>query len=174
MTDLDGAISRSYERLVAWCRGYVQPIGLDADDLVHVAYLRCVRRWNPARASKHDPAAYLRQAIRWAAADLSRRRALDVQKLSEMRPSRQLNGAGDTSTRLELAEAIAQLPPRQREICRRLIAGAAFEATRRHFGLSRGAFAVALCRAHAALRAQFGLSQTRTRKFSSGRPGAPR
>jgi hypothetical protein len=159
MTDLDRTFTRLYDHLVAWCRLYVHPSDLEPDDLVHLAYLRCLRRWNAARASRDDGASYLRQAIRWAAADASRHRTLRARKLAELRPRWYCAIHADTSTRLELAEAIARLPWRQREICQQLISGATSAAIRKQLGLSRGAFAVSLCRAHANLRMELGLSR---------------
>lgn len=147
---LNDVFERHYPELVSWARSRVRNHLGDPEDFVHLAYLRCSRRWSADARSKHHEAAYLFRALRWVVLDALRR---EVRERSRQWPvARRDNGFPGCSIReLVAREAVMSLQGRQLEVCLALLSGQSVDDIRRDLDLSAGAVAVHLSRAKAAL-----------------------
>lgn len=155
---LNEVFCRHYQALVAYCRARVRRDLGDPEDFVHLAYLRCSRRWNAARKSDCNEAAYLYQALRWVIIDALRRRARE-----RARPW--LSAGPDDGPhwtvlhKLVVREAVTLLKGRQLQVCLALLAGRSDAQICSEMNLSAAALAVHTCRARASLRRLLGISR---------------
>jgi RNA polymerase sigma factor (sigma-70 family) len=147
---LNEVFDRHYVSLVAWCRKRVRRELGEPEELVHLAYVRCSRRWQAGSRSRHCEVAYLFRALRWVLCDLLRDRARRS-ALRLMNNQRELRRECSPLRWLVVKEAVLQLAGRERQICAALLAGKTLSEIEREMGLTRAALAVGLSRAKARL-----------------------
>ena len=151
--------AKHYRHLTAWCRMHVQAQLGDPEDFVHLAYLRCIRRWSEESRSNGHEAAYLYRALRWVILDVVRRHLREKRR------------AGDTLTRgndtphvvlhqLIAEEAFLSLSGRQLQVCLALLKGKSSGEIRRELNMTPGAIAVNLHRARRNLCEYMEISRT--------------
>jgi len=148
---LNEVFERHYVAMIAWCRGHVQRRIGEPEEFVHLAYLRCHQRWSPSHQSSYNEASYLFRALRWVVLDACRKHVREMSR--QHLPGRPDGSAQEIVLRNVVAqEAFGLLRGKQLQVCQGVMAGKDEEQICRELKLSRGAYAVHLCRAHARLR----------------------
>lgn len=144
-TDFDRVFTEQYDRLVARTHRLL-PRGLgDAEEYVHLAYVRCRSTWSTHRNSSHDQAAYFLRSIRWLVVDALRRRRRESALLHGAAETRPRTTSADFA-RTDALDELQCLPRRQRQLGKALLAGKSAEQIERRFGLSKAARAVGVSR----------------------------
>jgi len=143
---LNDLFLQCYPALIAWAKRHVPAYVGEPEDLVHLAYIRCCKRWVSGRGCQGREPAYLFRALRWVAMDAWRRHSRRNRGLREAFWQR-ADSAHQPLGRLVFEEALASLTGRQHQVCRRLMAGKTETQICRELNLSRGALAVYVYRA---------------------------
>lgn len=154
--EFDELFRREYPDLAKWCRRRIQIRGMEPEDLLHDAYLRCRSRWQSGRQSIHHPGAYLRRALRWQLLDSLR--AITRRVRHERAAAEQWTGcraADDPRAAPLIRESIEQLTGRARQVCQLALTGESPRGIEVALRLSRGAVQVHLSRARRSLREYF-------------------
>lgn len=139
-----------YPSLVQFCRLRLSKQAHEAEDIVHNAFLRCLRSWKASSVSGHSPAAYFYRAVR--------SEIIDHARSERRRKTREANAANGRRSicpweRLLQEEALGALPARMRSLCTALSTQTNIEGISRELGLSTGALQVHKSRTLARLRA---------------------
>jgi len=144
---LDLTFQSHYGYLVRWCRRVAPMTSVDPEDIVHAAYLRVQGRFRTVKVSSQQPLAFLKQAIRWEAADRQRREWRHREREFYYSDCRRALSHLAPAVVLEVNESLELLPARLRMICLALLEGKMHRQICVELQLSAGALAVALCRA---------------------------
>ena len=145
---LNDLFEQNYGILVAWCRSRNLGHLGDPEEFVHLAYLRCSRRWSAEHRSSHCELSYVYRALRWVMLDALRRRG---RQRTSAWPLRYETASG-RATPLHTAtvrEAVERLKGRPRQVCHSLMAGKDEERIGQELQISRNAVAVHVHRAKA-------------------------
>ena len=144
-TDFDRVFAEQYAGLVARTYRLLPPGVGEAEEFVHLAYVRCRSSWSTDRNSSHDQGAYFLRSIRWLVVDALRRRRREQEILrnaAEIRP----HAASADFTRTDALDELQALPRRQRQLGKALLAGQTAKQIERRLGLSKAACAVGVSR----------------------------
>ncbi|MCA9124137.1 MAG: sigma-70 family RNA polymerase sigma factor [Planctomycetaceae bacterium] len=151
----DAAFEHSYAHLVAYSRSHAGQLG-DAEDFVHLAYLKCRKAWRRDRVSQQVGIAFFCRAIRWIIFDVARTRMRRDVRERLYRPRSNSERRSSQLDRLAAADAIQALKGRSRDVCIAILAGKDYVTIRRELGISEGALAVSISRARSELNDYFG------------------
>jgi RNA polymerase sigma factor (sigma-70 family) len=151
----DAAFAQSYAHLVAYSRSRAGRFE-DAEDFVHLAYLKCRNAWRRERVSQRAGIAFFCRAIRWVILDVERSRSRRDIRERQRGPSSSSERRSSLLDHLAAAEAIHALTGRSRDVCVAILAGKNYATIQRELGMSAGALAVSMSRARAELNERFG------------------
>lgn len=144
-SSFDHVFFAQYDNLVARA-GRMLPHGLgDAEDYVHLAYLRCRASWSSEQCSSRNQGAYFLRSIRWLVLDALRRRRREAALMEQAAAIRPQTAATDFSPAVAL-EAFKAMSRRQRELGEALLAGKTAAEIEQQLGISKAAYAVGLSR----------------------------
>lgn len=150
-TGLDEVFQRHYDELLVWSRRHIPRNLGEPEDFVHATYLRCRKHWAKGRGVAEREAAYFYRALRWVATDAWRRDRRAKSCMGMAVSPRGEDRTGEPLGRLVFEEALGSLKGRQRQVCHHRLAGKSDTEICRELRLSRGALAVYVHRAKAAI-----------------------
>jgi DNA-directed RNA polymerase specialized sigma24 family protein len=150
---LDDVFVHHYHELVAYSRRRVDRRMGDPEDFVHLAYLKCRRRWSPTRRSQYSEVAYLYRALRWVIIDAIRQHSRRAEMVTLLASPDVATEPPVQLARLVTREAWDRLRGRERAVCESALQGHRAEQTCGELRINGKALAVYLCRAKAALTA---------------------
>lgn len=143
--EFDQLFLRYYDLLIATTRRRLPPGLGEAEDFVHLAYLRCRKNWSAERQSLRSSIAYFARAVRWSLIDAVRRaqrHCRNHREYARVAPQWSI----PQTARLQLGEALKTLSSRQRDLGLALIAGKTTTEIQAELNLSKSACAVGICR----------------------------
>lgn len=150
---LDDVFVQHYHELVAYSRRRVDMRMGDPEDFVHLAYIKCCRRWSPKRRSRYSDAAYLYRALRWVIIDAMRQHSRRAGMVTLFASSDIATESPTQLAHLVTREALDRLRGRERAVCESALRGHRAEQTCGDLRINSKALAVFLCRAKSALTA---------------------